>query len=105
MSKQHLGGLAIAARSLESLGFRQGASNVASLLVDIAHNPERGNLRTAFWFEHASTAVRQRCLVPDRVITADVASGRENLAVWAQINVPFWIKPEVLSREGSVLVL
>jgi hypothetical protein len=81
MSKQHLDGLAIAARSLESFGFRQGASNIASVLVDIAQNPARGHLWTAFWFEHASTAVRQRCLVPDRVIRADVASGREHLAV------------------------
>jgi len=45
MSKQHLDGLAIAARSLESLGFRRGASNVVSVLVDIAHNPARGTLR------------------------------------------------------------
>src|SRR5215831_8352583 len=105
MSKQHFDRLAIAARSLESLGFRQGASNVASVLVDIVHNPARGHLWTAFWFEHARTAVRQRCLVPDRVIRADVACGREHLARWAQINVPFWIKPEVLSREDSVLVL
>src|SRR5262249_31824857 len=80
-------------------------SAIASVLVDIAHNPARGHLWTAFWFEHARTAVRQRCLVPDRVIRADVACGREHLARWAQINVPFWIKPEVLSREGPVLAL
>jgi hypothetical protein len=31
MSKQHLDGLAMAARSLESLGLGQGTSNVASI--------------------------------------------------------------------------
>jgi hypothetical protein len=47
MSKQHLDGLAMAARSLESLGLGQGTSNVASILVHIAHDPARGHIGTA----------------------------------------------------------
>jgi len=75
MSKQHLNRLAMAARSLESLGLGQGTSNVASILVHIAHDPARGHIRTAFWFERAGTAVRQRGQVAKRVIGADMPSG------------------------------
>jgi hypothetical protein len=105
MSKQHLDGLAMAARSLESLGLGQGTSNVASILVHIAHDPARGHIRTAFWFEHAGTAVRQRRLVAERVIGADMASGGEHFAGWADINVPFLVKSEVFSRESPILAL
>jgi hypothetical protein len=106
MSKQHLDGLAMAARSLESLGLGQGTSNVASILVHIAHDPARGHIRTAFWFEHASTAVRQRRLVAERVIGADMASGGgEQFVGWADINVLFLVESEVFSREGPILAL
>jgi hypothetical protein len=47
MSKQHLDRLAMTARSLESLGLGQGTSNVASILVYIAHDPARGHIGTA----------------------------------------------------------
>jgi hypothetical protein len=59
MRKQHLDALAIAARAFESFSLGQGTSNVASILVHIAHDPARGHIRTAFWFERAPTTVRQ----------------------------------------------
>src|SRR5262249_10589187 len=55
MSKQHLDGFAMAARSFESLGLGQGTSNVASILIHIAHDPARRHIWTAFWFEHAGS--------------------------------------------------
>src|SRR6516225_3009386 len=95
----------MAPRSLESLGLGQGTSNVARILVHIAHDPARRHIRTAFWFEHAGTAVRQRRLVAERVVGADMTSGSEHFVGWADINVPFWVESEVFSREGPILAL
>src|SRR4029450_7009329 len=90
----------MAARSLESLALSQGTSNVASILVHIAHDPARGHIRTAFWLEHAGTAAGERRMVAERVIGADMASGGKHFAGWADINVLFLVEPEVFSREG-----
>src|SRR5512133_2394841 len=105
MSKQHLDGFAMAARSFESLGLGQGTSNVASILIHIAHDPARRHIRTAFWFEHAGTAVRQRRQVTERMIRADMAGRGEHFASWAEINVPFLVESEVFSRESPILAL
>src|SRR5262249_16061732 len=82
MSKQHLDGFAMAARSFESLGLGQGTSHVASILIHIA--------RTAFWFEHVGAAVRQRRQVTERMIGADMAGRGEHFASWAEIMFRSW---------------
>jgi hypothetical protein len=105
VSKQHFDGLALTTRSLESLGLGQGTSDVASSLVHIARDPAERHFRATFWFEHARPAVRPWCLVADRVIGADVAGGGQHFAGWADINVPFLVKPEVFPREGAILAL
>src|SRR5262245_66491313 len=89
MSKQHLDGFAVAARSFESLGLGQGTSNVASILIHIAHDPARRHFRTAFWFEHAGTAVRQRRQVTERMIGDDMAGRGEQFGSWAEETVAF----------------
>jgi hypothetical protein len=59
MCKAHLDPLPLIARFQERLRLHLAASDVPGVLVDIAHNPTRGHIWTAFWFEHARTAVRQ----------------------------------------------
>ena len=95
----------MAARSLESLGLGQGTSNVASSLVHIAHDPARGHVRTAFWLERARTAVRQRCVVTNPVIRADMPGGGHHFAGRADINVPFSVVPKVFPRKSPILAL
>jgi hypothetical protein len=94
--KQHLDTFAIALGLLESLGLGQGTSNVAGTLVHIAHDPTRGHVRTAFWFERARAAVRQGRLVTNRVIRTNMAGGRQRFSSRAYINVLFLVEPEVL---------
>src|SRR4029077_12558747 len=101
----HLDALAITTRSFESLGLGQCTSNVASVFVHIAYDPARGHLWTAFWFEHAGTAVRREGLLAGRVIGADMTGGGQHFASWAEIDVPFLVEPEVLPREGPILAL
>jgi hypothetical protein len=103
--KQHLDTFAIAPGLLESLGLGEGASNVASIFVHIAHDPPRGHVRAAFWLERARTAVRQRCVVANPVIRADMPGGGHHFAGWADINVPFSVVPKVFPRKRPVLAL
>jgi hypothetical protein len=39
------------------------------------------------------------------MIGTDMPGGGQYLAGWANINVPFFVKPEIFAREGAILAL
>src|SRR5262245_11327698 len=59
VGEQHLDPFAIAARLREGLGFAEGTSNVAGLLIDAARDLPRRLLRAASHLERAHTTIER----------------------------------------------
>src|SRR5262249_26265299 len=105
VGEQHLDPFAIAARLLEGLGFAEGTSNVAGLLVDAARNLPRRLLRAASHLERAHTTIERTRPVEQLLVIHDLARGGERLAGGTGVDVTRLVEREVFSRKNAILTL
>ena len=73
VSEQHLDGLALTARSLESLGLGQRSRHVARLLIDAAQDLARRLLRTASRLERTRRGVARAGSIGEHLTVPDLA--------------------------------
>ena len=80
MRKAHLHALTLIAGSGEGFGRHLSPGDVASVLMDVAHDAAGGHVGAALRPERAGPAVAEAGVVADRVICADAAGRRQHLA-------------------------
>ena len=98
VGEQHLDAFAIATRSLEGLGFADGTSNVAGLLINAARDLPRRLHRAASHLERAHITIELARPIEQLLVIHDLPRGGERLAGGTGVDVTRLVEREV-SRE------
>ena len=106
MREPHLDLLAFSSRHLEGIGIHERPGNVSGVLMDVARDPTKWDLRAAQRFEFAAVAIMLPRQIEQRGSIIHQCPGcRQGLTRRAVVDVVCRIISKVTAREGAIISL